>query len=198
MELINAINPLADRVAYLVSDTQYEDFRKSDYADAVYHAELSIAREYRLLERIVKYRISNEDTVILTVPIDKILTVYFNESELKRSYSDILNENEFRLIVSDGQFSIVLWQKLTGILKVHYISSGTLADNYDGSPILPAVYNNEIIRRAIIQLAQIGIGKFTGEKLNKYRNLLQVYYNRNWQPELTTSDEWIQIKPYRI
>jgi len=84
---------------------------------------------------------------------------------------------------------------------VYYISTGRLANETTGKPVLPVKFYEELLRKSILYIAKLGIASFAGEKKIKYRDIYGIHGaedRRGSKSELQRNDEWVKVKPFKM
>ena len=90
------------------------------------------------------------------------------------------------------------------MITIYYTSTLSSEEDYGSAddqvlPALPNKYYEEIIRRAVIYIARLGIVTFDKEKGKKYTRVLQLYQQRaDSAPETKLERErpWIKVKSF--
>lgn len=89
---------------------------------------------------------------------------------------------------------------LSDDVELYYVSDINI-DDYDEEsfePIIHSRYEESLIENTVVEMAKLGIGKFTGEKADKYKNMISMYAKDGKNPSLVPNEQWIVIKPWQV
>ena len=199
MQILKSYNKdLISEIALQCGDSQFNDFNESVYAQSVFRAQRAVAKEYGVLERTVEF--TTETETWETIPIKNLRAEFYlsvNDTQYtKRNEIDELETYEYYVRVSeDSDWELNYTDKAVGDeILMKYVSLGETSDEQDGTPILPDKYYEEIINRAVIYIAKLGIAGFSGGKRDKY-NLIFKMNIKNSESILGKDSSWISVKP---
>lgn len=203
MQILREYNtPLISEIALKCGDPEFNDFNRNLYSQSVLRSQRTVAAKYDILERRVDIKIAEGDPEWVTIPVKnfKVETKFLvNDIEYKKN-TELEKENSYMVRFSDSQeWSFNYTEKTAGdVVSIRYTSLGETSDELDGTPILPDKYYEELIRGAIVYMAEIGKAKFKGEKKVKYDELYQMYKPEDFllNPNLIKNNSWVEIKPY--
>ena len=113
-----------------------------------------------------------------------------------------MNENKLYLIKLDPSYKVRGNYELAISGPVKHIEDHKIGEYKPGPSrlLLPNMYFEETIRRAIIYIAKLGVVTYEGIKAKKYQNALIIYRrsdDEQHEKELTRSRPCIQIKPFQ-
>lgn len=223
-QIVNVNNNEAiSEVALKCGDPFFKDFPKNIYSQGVYRAERSIAKEFGIMERIWTYTNTAGTSPIEIVPLNfnaawKVdITV---EDGDPVEYSNVKLEDVLESTTTSDTMYHVLYNANEHMLyytnpaendtiTLYYTSSIAGEEDYEpydsegnaiAVPILPNKYFEEIVRRAVRYIAQLGIATFEADKAAKYTRVLQLYTQRSDQvteKNLEKSRPFIEIQPFQ-
>ena len=116
-------------------------------------------------------------------------------------YALIYNANQFTLYYTGAEAN--------DEITIYYTSSIAgetdyepydLEGNANAVPVLPNKYFEEVVRRAVRYMAQLGIATFDGQKSDKYAKVLRMHTHRTDEIDevgLQKSRPFIEIKPFQ-
>lgn len=222
-QIVNVSNNEAiSEVALKCGDPFFKDFPRNIYSQAVYRAQRSVAKQYGIMDRIWSYKNINGESPIEIIPlnvngiwkVDKSIEG-FTVSYKLRKLEDILNsidtrDNFYHIFYDANKYMLYYTNPdPKDTITVYYTSSIAGEEDYepfdaDGNPtaipFLPNKYAEEVIRRAVRYIAELGLASFDAEKGEKYQRVYSVHSNdldRFPERNLEKSRPWILIKPFR-
>lgn len=193
-------------VALMCGDSLFKDFEENIYAQAIFRAQREIAKTYEILHREIEF-IIEEDSVPESVLLGDFKAEYYysvNGIEYTKNIEiDLSNEEvkEYAIVYNADNKSLYTTysNKLAGDkVNLKYISIGLTPEEYDGIPIIPAKYYEELLDNAVVYVAKLGIAKFGGEKASKYKDVYRIYNHKQFDSRIAKDNSWIQIKPFKI
>jgi len=194
-------------VALKCGDPFFEDFPKNVYSQSVYRAKRGIAKQYKILDRFwsstningdseidinplnfhgsIRMTIQREgSTSLIPYEISEYENIKDNTDTSVSIYAIIYNVNRYILTYTNPA--------INDIVTLYYVASIAGEEDfepYDGNgnpqdiPLLPNKYAEEIIRRAVIYIAELGLAKFEGLKKRKYTTVYQLHSRREDKKE---------------
>ncbi len=206
MQIVKAYNKeIISEVAAMCGDSEYRDHRREFYGQAVYRAMRKIAQEYSLIEYALYLTVEEfEVDLWLELPLTNFkgeMEVRVNDIAYNKVNDDPIEEYDYVLKFSNDKFLLDYTDKKTDDkIYIKYMSNGQTADEFDGTPLIPNRYYEELLNKAVVYISKIGSAKFTAEKREKYLTLLKIYDtpNEDYNPHLSKDNQWIMIKPFDI
>lgn len=222
-QIVNVSNSEAiSEVALKCGDPFFKDFPRNIYSQAVYRSQRSIAKDFGIMDRIWTYTNTDGDSPIEIIPLnvngiwkfditrDEETTVYLlrkledileSDSTLDNYYHILYNANKYMLYYTNPEANDVITIYYTSLIAgeedyEEYDSEG----NPIAIPVLPNKYLEEVIRRAVRYIAQLGVVTFDADKAGKYTRVLQLYTRQAdemTERHLEKSRPFIQIKPFQ-
>lgn len=222
-QIVNVSNNEAiSEVALKCGDPFFKDFPRNIYSQAVYRSQRSIAKDFGIMDRIWTYTNTDGDSPIEIIPLnvngiwkfditrDEETTVYLlrkledileSDSTLDNYYHILYNANKYMLYYTNPEANDVITIYYTSLIAgeedyEEYDSEG----NPIAIPVLPNKYLEEVIRRAVRYIAQLGVVTFDADKAGKYTRVLQLYTRQAdemTERHLEKSRPFIQIKPFQ-
>ena len=134
-------------------------------------------------------------------------------SIIDHGYNKIKDQNEDNVAAADSKIAFsteynyvvyVLSDKelvKEDYINIYYTSTGRLANETTGKPVLPVKFYEELLRKSILNIAKLGIVSFTGEKKQRYADILGIYGaedRRGSKSKLERNDAWVHVKPFTI
>lgn len=179
MKVLKRFNKtFVDSVAYKCLDQFFKDFEEYDYAQAIDNAQRSLAKKYKILNRIARLTLEPGDLT------DKIILPFDNfDSETKVTINNILFHRAPTISEDYTYYLEYLentWQfdyknkQLLDTIEIEYLITDEKNYESNGNLVLPDIYEDEIIRIAVQDIAKLGIAKFTEEKSNKYTKIYRL------------------------
>lgn len=223
-QIVNISNSEAiSEIALKCGDPFFKDFPKNIYGQAAYRAQRSIAREFGIMDRIWSYtnltgtspieigplnfngdwkldiiRDGGDPTEYLNVKLEKIL----ESKDTEDAYYHILfNANKYYIYYTNPAVGDIITLYYTSLIAGEedyepYDAEG----NVTAIPVLPNKYFEEVLRRGVRYMAQLGIATFEASKAEKYVRVLRMYTRQNdemMERDLEKSRPFIQIKPFQ-
>jgi hypothetical protein len=204
---------LISEISLKCGDPDYRDFSDVLYAQAVFRSQRKIAREYGILEkRFTKTIRANDIGRNFILPPNFIAEFEVLVNGISMSKIDYLGEFTETLAISNGatnQYFVRFseqrqWlfdyinKNIGDVVDIFYTSTGEAAEDLDGTPLLPDTFYEEIIKRSIIYMCELGIAKFQAEKRDKYMNLYKLYVSKKEDYDLGINSTWIMLKPFSL
>lgn len=220
-QVVNITNDdINAEVALKCGDPFFEDFPTNIYNQAVYRAQRSIAMDYNIMDRIwtytntellnpIPFNVSNNNGIykIEIFRTGAVVPEAYKEIDYSK-WSEVQNDTKlYYSIVYDtnSYFIYYTFPVANDVIRVYYnshIAGETDYENDQSLPILPNKYYEEVIRRAVLYIATLGIAKFQDAKKQKYMDVIQLYRRRSdvkdKESQLEARREWVMIKPFRI
>lgn len=216
-------NETISEVALKCGDPFFKDFPKNIYSQSIYRAERSIAKEFGILDRIWTYTNTAGTSPITILPlnfhgawkIDIAITGGDSVEYVERKLEDVLNssltdDNYFHIFFNANQRNLYYTNPaVDDVITIYYTSLIAGEEDYEpydseGNatevPVLPNKYFEEVVRRAVRYIAQLGVATFEEDKARKYTRILQIYTQRKDQEQeenLEKSRPFILIKPFQ-
>lgn len=197
---------LLSTVSMRCGDSQYKDFSRSIYAQAIFDAQRYVIKKYTLLERTLEFIVREEETGEIQIGATNFKAeslflvngVEYNKRRKER-LEEVLDKTTY-YVRYDDTFGFVFdyYNKKAGDnVVIYYVSHGPISEESDGNLIVPDVYYDELIRASIINVAKIGIATFRAEAKDKYKDLYRLYAKGEEDATLQKDRDWIQIKPFK-
>lgn len=227
-QIINVSNDeIISEVSLKCGDPFFRDFPKNIYSQAVYRSERSIAKDFGVLDRIWTY--TNVDGTS-PITISRLnfngawrLTITTSEDEeilyTQKQLDEVLDNDDSPTASSNYYYAIIYNANATTLYYTHPAENDTITIYYTSSiageedyetldsdgnanvlPVLPNKYYEEIIRRAVRYIAQLGLAMFDAIKGQKYEKILTIYTRQGDEQQeagLQKSRDFIQIKPFQ-
>ena len=217
-------NELVSEIALKCGDPFFKDFPKNVYGQSAYRAMRIIAKEYNILNRLWSYTTteSNEEFIIEPSNFNGAWRVTVTPSGgieqeyMERSFDEVKDNTDstvyFYCIYHSAGTNRLFYTNgnANDTIRIYYTSSIAGTADYEGVdddgnvydiPYLPDKYYDEILRRAVIWICQLGVATFDDRKKQKYIDLLKIYQKReDILPErnLELNRPWITIKPFKF
>lgn len=217
-----SIHDTISEVSLKCGDIFYQDFPKKVYSQAIYRAERSVAKQYEILDRILTLtNITGEREIdinllnfhkewrIYVTKLNEVSGVDYLRASLKDVIDSSTSENKYYIIYHANKYKIGYSNPAVGdTIAIYYTSTIAGLEDYENTdnygndniaPVIPDVYYEETLRRAVVYIAELGIANFSGVKLEKYQRLLQRYTRRSDikdQEGPFENKDWIIIKPF--
>jgi len=194
-------NELVSTVALRCGDSQYKDFNRTIYAQAIFEAQRKTIKKYNLWERSIEYKVTEEDTdeIVLGVSNFKAASLFLvNGIEYNLRRKERLEESTYYTRFDDSICYVFdYWEKTAGdVVIIYYVSHGPLSEESDGNPVIPDIYYDELIRLSILGVAKYGIATFRAEAKEKYVDLYRLYGKGEEDATLQKDRDWTEIKPF--
>lgn len=223
-QIVNVSNSEAiSEVALKCGDPFFKDFPKNIYSQGVYRAERSIAKDFGILDRIWTYTNTTGTSPITIAPLNfngawKVNVslidgdpAEYTERKIEDTFnSDLTSDNFYHILYNANQREFHYANPAIGdVITIYYTSLIAGEEDYelldsDGNPIanpvLPNKYFEEVVRRAVRYIAQLGIATFEADKAAKYTRILRLYTQRADQVQergLEKSRPFIMITPFQ-
>jgi len=206
MQIVKAYNKeIISEVASMCGDPEYRDYKREFYGQAIYRAMRRIAKDYNLTEYALFLTVEDfEVDLWLSLPLSNFrgeIEVRVNDKPYLKTNDDPKNEYEYVIKYSNDSLVLNYYNKVAkDKVYIKYSSLGQKADEFDGTPLIPDRFYEELLNKAIVYLAKIGVAQFTAEKKEKYLTLLKIYDtpHDDYDPHLAKNNQWIVIKPFDI
>lgn len=222
-QIVNVSNSEAiSEIALKCGDPFFRDFPRNIYSQAVYRSQRGIAKEFGILDRIWTYTNEDGTSPINVTPlnlngvwkIDVVREDVTTEYDLRR-LEDVLEsvdttEAIYHILYNANQHMLYYTNAAEDdVVTVYYTSSIAGEEDYepydnDGNeiavPVLPNKYFEEVIRRGVRYIAQLGLATFEADKAQKYQRVLQMYTRSTdeaIESNLEKSRPFILIKPFQ-
>lgn len=206
MQIVKAYNKeIISEVAAMCGDSEYRDHRREFYGQSIFRAMRGIAKDYSLMEYALYLTVEAfELDLWLKIPVTNFkgeIEVRINDVPYKKVNDDPKEEYDYVLKFANDALVLNYLNKAEGDkIYIKYSSNGQSADEFDGTPLIPNRYYEELLSKAIVYISKIGIAKFSAEKREKYLALLKIYDtpHDDYDPYLAKDNQWIQMKPFDI
>ena len=209
-------------------DPFFRDFGKNIYSQAVFRAERGIAKRYNILDRLLTIPNPNASGELTISPSnfngEWRVSIMRSGTETPHEYErcdDITVDNiEMKVSLPKYRYSLKYmtnkyvfkynFPTANDIINIYYSSSIASEEDYttlddQGNPnlipVLPNKYYEETVRRAVIYIAELGIGTFNGNKYKRFAGILKRYSRPDdMLPErgLEKDRPWIMMKAYSV
>ena len=222
-QIVNVSNSQAiSEVALKCGDPFFKDFPRNIYSQAVYRAQRSIAKEFGILDRIWTYTNEEGTSPIDVTPLNLngVWKVDITRDDVDTEYDlrrleDVLESVEttdaFYHIFYNANQNLLYYTnpEADDVITIYYTSSIAGEEDYEpfdnegnqiAVPVLPNKYFEEVLRRGVRYIAQLGLATFEADKAAKYTRVLQLYTratDESIESNLEKSRPWIQIKPFQ-
>lgn len=190
---------LVSEIALLCGDSQFQDFSELIYGQASFRSQREVAKSYDILKRKIEF-VSETDIAeeLLVKDFKAEYKVIINNIEYSKK-TDALEEEKYDLYYNPEAkaYYIEYYNKAIGDnIEIYYTSIGLTSEEYDGLPVIPDQYQEEIIEGAALYIAKLGIAKYENEKKAKYQDLYRIYNRRQYDSRLAKDNSWIEVKPF--
>lgn len=224
VQLINATNSdLLSEIALKCGDIYFKDFPKNIYIQGLFRAQRSIAKELKILDRVWQYTNTTGTSPIDITPLNfdggawRITVTPDDGDELvykKVQVDEVLNENNSDQAYCALMYNVNRWTlyyvgaAADDVISIYHTASISSEEDYELTdpegnaqliPAIPNKYDEEVIRRTVRYIAQLGIANFAADKRDKYLRVLQVYTRKddeNRELHLDKTRPFIKIKPH--
>lgn len=206
LKALRIVNPnIISQISYRVGDSQYNDFNKENYEEALLFANKEIAKTYNILKRSFVFTNRKNEEIKLNIPSFRAeyrVLVEGNEYE-KVSPEDFQSDSDkyhYYLTQDQNQYLFNYTNKSDNDNVLILYTADIEIDDYDLDetvPMIPSKYKQEQIAKAAVSIAELGIVRFTGEKLEQYNRVLMLYKPKSYKD--TDNEEnraWISIEPF--
>ena len=197
-------------VSFRCSDIGFNDFPESFYDEAILYANRKVARKYSLINRWYAFTATAIDDNQKRVPITLRLHSFTAESlvmingvEYTRADNLRLDsaENEYQLSygVQDYLFNYTHRGEEDNI-QIFYTADITV-DDFDDESIMPVVnsrYDDEVIKYALIYIAEAGVAKFGGATRDKFLTIYKLNTQKREGTESGEKETWPTIKVFKV
>lgn len=197
---------LISQLALMTDDTEYKDFGKPIYEQAILKANRNIAKKYEIVNRHYSFvaRGDGVSDIELTIPSYKDeYKVMVNGTEYtKEEQTELRNDEKYYLYNNSRSLLFNYTPRSLGDeINIYYVADITLSD-YDleeTTPVIPSKYEDEQLEIALIHLVQLATAKFSGGKLEKYQRLRQEYRTNPDETDsmLLTTKRWMKFQPFQ-
>lgn len=200
MQILKKYNKeLISEIALQCGDSQFVDFPESLYAQASFRAQREVAKDYNILQKEITF-ISESETWEDINLVNFVAEAYIKVNGTKytkRNELDELNDYEYHIRYEDNGWRLNYTGKLIGDeVTIFYTYLGVPSEENDGTPVIPDKYYEEIINKAVIYIAKLGIAQFTETKKQKYQDIYRINQRQKVDSALAKDNSWIHIKPF--
>lgn len=129
---------------------------------------------------------------------------YYFQDGLMKPKTTLTDQRVYYITYEANQYVLRYYNPEEGdLIRINYISGIAGEEDYidDGEniiPVLPNIYFEETVRRAVVYIAHLGVARFDSIKAERYKRLLGLYSRKNqYDSNLEKDRAWIQIKPFR-
>lgn len=185
-------------VSLKCGDPFFQDFPKNIYSQAVYRAQRSIAKQYKVMDRIWAWLNTEGESRIEVLPLNyngvirltvtrdgDTTPITYEQKQVDEVQANTDDSIYYFSIVYDTNKYMLEYTNPTAndTLTLYYVASISEEDyepydsngNQQDIPVLPNKYTEETIRRAVLWMAQLGLAKFFSQKKQKYYTIYQMY-----------------------
>jgi len=222
-QIVNVSNNEAiSEVSLKCGDIYFKDFPKNIYSQAVYRAERSIAKDFGVMDRIWSYTNTAGTSPISITPLNfngqwrVTITPEDGEETVYKQVQleEVIDENDttvnyYAIIFNTNEFVLYYTNPAENdLVQIYYISSIAGEEDYEtldaegnaqAIPALPNRFFEEVVRRAVRYMAQLGIANFSADKRDKYISILKIYTRADdelKEQHLEKTRPFIKIKPF--
>jgi hypothetical protein len=196
---------IISEVAAMCGDDQYRDFKREIYGQAVYRATRELAHAYSIFEYELVFKVEafelNNWLVLPSSNFKAELEVRVNNLKYYKTNGHPTAKREYAIkLGEDGRWLINYHEKTANdTVYVRYMTLGKTAEEFDGDPLIPNKYYEELLQRSILYIAKMGVAKFSAEGREKYKLLIQMYKLKDVKDSsMAKDDNWITIKPFDV
>ncbi|NPV12734.1 MAG: hypothetical protein HPY57_13185 [Ignavibacteria bacterium] len=201
---------LIAEIAIKCNDPQFKDFPENIYVRELLRAKRKIALKYRVATRLYTFTKNNEenDNEDIRLNIPGFLGEYrvkVNKAEYHRSEdNEKLSDLTYKLEILDGDIIFNYYPRnKNDLIKIYYTATFDNEENENIQPILPPEFEEEVINYTVLEIAKLGLAKFSDPKSEgflKYSNLIKLYGDTRLKSELlkNTQGEFIVISPRSV
>ena len=209
-------NRIIYRIARKCNDSAYSDFGMNEYAEELFEVKRKLARKYSILNRYYAFSV-NIDTEKNTledavkVPVRLNLQsfngetiVRINGTEYKKASDQLMLDcdNEEYVLFYDSQEYLFNYTRRTASDKVEiFYTSDITIDDYDDEsilPVIPEVYEDELIKNTLISMCELGVSRFEGSKLKKYERLYKINVSKREEGKQGEAESWPELKVFKV
>jgi len=204
MQVVKAYNKeIISEVAAMCGDSEYRDHKREFYGQSVFRAMRQIAQAYHLIEYAIYLNVEEfEVDAWLQIPVTNFkgeIEVRVNDLPYNKVNDDPKNQYEYVIKFTNDAWVLDYYGKATDdTIYIKYASDGQTADEFDGTPLVPNRYYEELLSKAVVYISKVGAAKFTAERREKYLTLFKIYdtpYD-DYDPHLARDNQWITVKPF--
>ena len=190
---------LVSEIALLCGDSQFQDFSELIYSQASFRSQREVAKSYDILKRKIEFVSETEVAEELLIKDFKAeYKIIVNNAEYSKK-TDAIEEEKYDLYYNPEAkaYYIEYYGKAIGDnIEIYYTSIGLTSEEYDGLPVVPDQYQEEVLEGAVLYIAKLGIAKYENEKKAKYQDLYRIYNRRQYDSRLAKDNSWIEVKPF--
>lgn len=200
MQILKAFNKdLISEVALQCGDSQFVDFPETIYAQAAFRAQREVAKDYNILQREITLTTESDTWEDLNLP-NFVAEAYVKVNGTKydkRNELDDVDATQYHIRYNNYQWQLNYTNKVVGDeVNIFYTLTGDVSEEQDGTPIIPDKYYEEVVNKAVIYIAKLGIAQHEGTKLQKYQNVFRINQRQKIDSSLAKDNSWISIKPF--
>ena len=223
-QIVNVSNNEAiSEVALKCGDPFFKDFPRNIYSQAVYRAQRGIAKDFGIMDRVWSYTNTAGTSPIEIAPLNfngawKLdVTVVdgdaveYDESKLEDVLeSDATSDVLYHILYNANKYYIYYTNPAEDdVITLYYTSLIAGEEDYEpydnegneiATPFLPNKFFEEVVRRGVRYIAQLGVATFEADKAAKYTRILTLYTQRddmNKEIHLEKTRPWIELKPFQ-
>lgn len=197
---------------YICNDPNYNEFPQSFHREALLYAKRKIARKYGLLARRYVFTCYAKDEAEKKNPVDlKIHSfdaesgIIINGNEYKRADNlrfvddPALKQYQLYFGTQNYQFNYIPRSEADEV-QLFYLADITVDDYDDESitPLVPEKYEDELLRKGLIYIAEAGISKFIGTISEKYLKIFRINSGKRVDTKLGEKQSWPDIKVFKV
>ena len=200
MQILKAFNKdLISEVALQCGDSQFVDFPETIYAQAAFRAQREVAKDYNILQREITLTTETDTWEDLNLS-NFVAEAYVKVNDTKydkRNELDDADALQYHIRFDNYQWQLNYTNKVAGDeVNIFYTLTGDVSEEQDGTPIIPDKYYEEVVNKAVIYIAKLGIAQHEGVKLQKYQNVFRINQRQKIDSSLAKDNSWISIKPF--
>jgi hypothetical protein len=220
------MNRIIGIMSYRCNDSSFNDFPPTFYDEALLFSQRKVARKYQLLNRVYSFvakAIDKDYSKYLELKIHsftKETLVMINDQEYKRVDNLFLYKEEVLEINPGLKESIpVITEKNYELyfgtqnylfnysprteednVSLFYTADITVDDYDDESvlPIIPASYDEEVIKYGLLYICEPAIARFQGVKKEKYLSIYKLNSSKTEPYEFGEQETYPQLKIFKV
>ena len=202
------MNKLIGILSVKCNDPGFNDFHEDEYLYSLVYSQRKVARKYSLLNRHYAFFVKGDASVPVVLKLHSFtaeIMVKVNGVEYTRGDNQTLDPDnsikQYQLYYGTHDYLFNYTGREDGdIIEIDYEADITDDDLDDESitPIVPAKYDDEIIKFALLYLSEAGIAKFRDAKREKYEMIYKLNQRKIEGTESGEKQTWPEIKAYKV
>jgi hypothetical protein len=219
INLLQNIQPRLVDILMLKCDDNYnEDFDKDIYEECIFRALRKVARIYNVATYIFSFNniipippdapsdyLEKEFQSDVNIPLKGFrgeISVTINDVRFTKAENNLIREGRFEYHLyrgTDGwKFNYSPRSQNDTVHIIHQVDIELSAfEDEQSMPVIPNKYEDEIIKFSLINVAEIGMARFKGDKFNKYKNIFGLNQSMGIDPNVTENIDF-RIKPLKF